>query len=234
MSKGKLYDVIVAGAGPVGILLACELGLAGASVLVLESYPDLESPWKGWPLGLRGMNSLTVEALYRRGLMDKVSAIDKGAWGKAAAERFDGKLDKKDEKMAGQDEKTGIEQTEKIWKLDEKTAKLEDKWDERWAKPAEKWGKPKEKTGKPRPQFGNGNFAGHFAAIMLESSKLDLDRWKYRLEGPALRGKPTTVEAFEKALSERAESLGVTILRGAGVTKIAKEDVSNFQEEDRL
>ena len=29
------YDVVIAGAGPVGLLLACELRLAGVSVLVL-------------------------------------------------------------------------------------------------------------------------------------------------------------------------------------------------------
>jgi 2-polyprenyl-6-methoxyphenol hydroxylase-like FAD-dependent oxidoreductase len=30
------YDVVIAGAGPVGSFLACELRLAGLSVLVLE------------------------------------------------------------------------------------------------------------------------------------------------------------------------------------------------------
>lgn len=30
------YDVVVAGGGPVGSFLACELSLAGASVLLLE------------------------------------------------------------------------------------------------------------------------------------------------------------------------------------------------------
>ncbi len=30
------HDVVIAGAGPVGLFLACELRLAGVSVLVLE------------------------------------------------------------------------------------------------------------------------------------------------------------------------------------------------------
>ena len=36
MPPGHHFDVIIAGAGPVGLFLACELGLAGVSVLVLE------------------------------------------------------------------------------------------------------------------------------------------------------------------------------------------------------
>jgi len=31
-----IYDVIIAGAGPVGLFLACELALAKCSVLILE------------------------------------------------------------------------------------------------------------------------------------------------------------------------------------------------------
>ncbi|WP_167361927.1 FAD-dependent oxidoreductase [Streptomyces yokosukanensis] len=31
-----MHDVVIVGAGPVGLFLACELGLAGCSVLVLE------------------------------------------------------------------------------------------------------------------------------------------------------------------------------------------------------
>ena len=58
-------------AGPVGLLLASELRLASASVLVLESDLKTESPWKVWPLGMRGLNTLSVEAFYRRGLLSK-------------------------------------------------------------------------------------------------------------------------------------------------------------------
>src|SRR6187402_2973480 len=67
----KLYDVIIAGAGPIGLFLACELGLARSSVLVLERDPERESPWKDGPLGFRGLNTLSVEAIYRRGLLRK-------------------------------------------------------------------------------------------------------------------------------------------------------------------
>ncbi len=40
------YDVVIAGGGPVGLLLACELKLAGVSVLVLEKLADPKLPIK--------------------------------------------------------------------------------------------------------------------------------------------------------------------------------------------
>jgi 2-polyprenyl-6-methoxyphenol hydroxylase-like FAD-dependent oxidoreductase len=66
------YDVIVSGAGPVGLFLACELALAKCSVLVLERAEELHSPLKRLPFGLRGLNALSVEALYRRGLLEQL------------------------------------------------------------------------------------------------------------------------------------------------------------------
>ncbi|MEV4267334.1 FAD-dependent monooxygenase [Kribbella sp. NPDC049584] len=58
------YDVVVAGAGPVGLMLACELRLAGVNVLVVErlTEPDLT-------IKAGSINVPTAEALYRRGLL---------------------------------------------------------------------------------------------------------------------------------------------------------------------
>jgi 2-polyprenyl-6-methoxyphenol hydroxylase-like FAD-dependent oxidoreductase len=67
------YDVVIAGAGPVGLLLACELRLAGVSVLVLEKMDDPNSPLKGGPTGGRGLNIPSIEAFYRRGLLPALS-----------------------------------------------------------------------------------------------------------------------------------------------------------------
>lgn len=67
-----VYDVVIAGAGPVGLFLACELRLRGVEVLVLERMEDLRSPLKGNALGMRGMNVPSVEAFYRRGLLKAV------------------------------------------------------------------------------------------------------------------------------------------------------------------
>jgi 2-polyprenyl-6-methoxyphenol hydroxylase-like FAD-dependent oxidoreductase len=67
-----VYDVVIAGAGPVGLFLACELRLAGIAVLVLERMPDPHSPLKGTALGMRGLNLPSVETFYRRGLLKAV------------------------------------------------------------------------------------------------------------------------------------------------------------------
>jgi 2-polyprenyl-6-methoxyphenol hydroxylase-like FAD-dependent oxidoreductase len=69
-----VYDVVIAGGGPVGLFLACELGLAGISVLVLERMEDPHSPLKAGWMGMRGLNSPSVEAFYRRGMLEAVRA----------------------------------------------------------------------------------------------------------------------------------------------------------------
>ena len=73
------HDVLIAGAGPVGLFLACELRLAGVSVLVLEQAEDPRSPLKRPPFGLRGLSIPTVEAFHRRGLLDAITAPTKVA-----------------------------------------------------------------------------------------------------------------------------------------------------------
>ncbi|MFK3736155.1 FAD-dependent oxidoreductase [Massilia sp. TN1-12] len=67
------YDVIVAGAGPVGLFLSCELALAGCAVLVLERERDPDTPLKRPPFGLRGLNAPTIAAFGRRGLLDELA-----------------------------------------------------------------------------------------------------------------------------------------------------------------
>ena len=66
------YDVVIAGAGPVGLMLACELGLASVRTLVLERRSDSNLPTRTPGLGSRGLNMASMEALYRRGLMEEV------------------------------------------------------------------------------------------------------------------------------------------------------------------
>src|SRR5271154_6337615 len=48
------YDVIICGAGPVGLFLACELALDKCSVLILEKAENPHSPLKQLPFGIRG------------------------------------------------------------------------------------------------------------------------------------------------------------------------------------
>lgn len=66
------YDIIISGAGPVGLFLACELALAKCSVLILEKAEDPHSPLKQLPFGIRGLSAPTIETLYRRGLLKEL------------------------------------------------------------------------------------------------------------------------------------------------------------------
>ncbi|KAI0889651.1 monooxygenase [Annulohypoxylon maeteangense] len=151
------YDVIIAGAGPIGLFLACELGMRGTSVLILERDTSPDSPFKSAPLGLRGLNTISLESLYRRDIMHLVTKSER----------------------------------------------------------------PKFFTPKAGYTFG-----GHFAGMLLNAELLDMKKHKYRLNGPALCPNGTILETFEKVLTERAESLGVKILRGKGVTALTQDDNS--------
>ncbi|MEV0148853.1 MULTISPECIES: FAD-dependent monooxygenase [unclassified Nonomuraea] len=62
-------EVIVVGAGPVGLSLAAELRLAGAEPLVLERLAEPSGQRKS-----RGIGPLAAEALRRRGLGERLSA----------------------------------------------------------------------------------------------------------------------------------------------------------------
>ncbi|MEU8178887.1 FAD-dependent oxidoreductase [Microbispora hainanensis] len=68
------YDVVVAGGGPVGLMLACELRLGGASVVVLERLTEIDQTIKAGAL-----NTPSVEALYRRGLLPALREVQERA-----------------------------------------------------------------------------------------------------------------------------------------------------------
>jgi 2-polyprenyl-6-methoxyphenol hydroxylase-like FAD-dependent oxidoreductase len=59
--------VVIAGAGPAGLMLACELGLAGIQATVIEPLPERSISSPGMAI-----NSGCVEVLDQRGLMDAV------------------------------------------------------------------------------------------------------------------------------------------------------------------
>lgn len=67
-----IHDVVIAGAGPVGLFLACELRLAGVSVLMLEQAAEAHSLLKRLPFGMRGLWAPTTDAFYRRGMLDDI------------------------------------------------------------------------------------------------------------------------------------------------------------------
>ncbi|KAJ5717649.1 hypothetical protein N7488_003295 [Penicillium malachiteum] len=63
------YDVVISGAGPVGLMLATELQLHGAAVLVLEKRVSPDTSVKAG-----GINTASVEAFERRGLLPAIYA----------------------------------------------------------------------------------------------------------------------------------------------------------------
>ena len=88
------YDVVIVGAGPVGLFLACELRLADLSVLVLEQAADPRSPLKRLPFGMRGLSAPTIEAAEQarsRGRTEfraaRGSAAQGATWSRSALHR---------------------------------------------------------------------------------------------------------------------------------------------------
>jgi len=64
------HDVLVAGAGPIGLMLAIELQLAGVRVLVVERREEPDTVVKA-----EGINTASIEALDRRGLLPAVEDV---------------------------------------------------------------------------------------------------------------------------------------------------------------
>ncbi|GAA4607851.1 FAD-dependent monooxygenase [Actinoallomurus liliacearum] len=63
-----INDVVIAGAGPNGLMLACELGLAGLRPIVLERLPQPSTEPRA-----NGLVGQVVRALDRRGLYERLS-----------------------------------------------------------------------------------------------------------------------------------------------------------------
>lgn len=74
-AQSKDSDVLIVGAGPVGLMLAQELCLAGATVTVLEARPEVDRRLRAPSITIR-----TIQALDRRDLLEQlVAAISAAA-----------------------------------------------------------------------------------------------------------------------------------------------------------
>jgi 2-polyprenyl-6-methoxyphenol hydroxylase-like FAD-dependent oxidoreductase len=78
-------DVIIAGAGPTGLMLAAELCLAGVRPLILERQPRPRETPKA-----SGFNGQIVELLRYRGLLDRIEAASARPVGAARGAPFGG------------------------------------------------------------------------------------------------------------------------------------------------
>ena len=70
-TPGQVHDVIVVGAGPNGLMVACELALAGAQPLVLEALEAATIETRA-----NGMVGQVVRLLDRRGLLERLTGSD--------------------------------------------------------------------------------------------------------------------------------------------------------------
>ncbi len=59
--------MVIAGGGPTGLMLAAELALAGADVVIVERRPTQDLAWSG----AGGLHARTIEVLDQRGIADR-------------------------------------------------------------------------------------------------------------------------------------------------------------------
>ncbi|WP_327139598.1 FAD-dependent monooxygenase [Nocardia sp. NBC_01327] len=83
----ETHDVVVVGAGPVGLMLACELRLAGVDVLVVERLSEPDRTVKAGAI-----NVPTAQALARRGLLPDLQAQQQATMAQFATFRRDAGL----------------------------------------------------------------------------------------------------------------------------------------------
>jgi 2-polyprenyl-6-methoxyphenol hydroxylase-like FAD-dependent oxidoreductase len=200
-------DVVVAGGGPVGLMLACELRLGGASVLVLERLTEIDQTVKAGSL-----NVPAVEALYRRGLLPQVLEEQQRMheWFQAFARQRQAAPPAPDP-------------------LPQSPAPTPPAPPPASTPPAP--APPQSPAPTPPPRF-----AGHFAGMFLDAALIDGTDPDFADPGPAVSGAMITQQAVETLLGRRAAELGVEVRRGVEVTGFEADDegVTVTAADDRI
>ncbi|MFG2571697.1 FAD-dependent oxidoreductase [Streptomyces sp. NPDC048481] len=192
------YDVVVAGAGPVGLMLACELALGGARTLVVERLTEVDETVKAGAI-----NVPSAVALYRRGLLPDLTRIQEAAMKRFAEFRRAqaGTAGTGTGAGAGTGADTGAGREAGT------------------AAGAPAAASPPVPRIVPPPRF-----AGHFAGIMLHADLMDDSDPAFDGLGPADGVGLIPQAALERLLGKRARELGVEIRRGAELTGFDADD----------
>ncbi|MGQ4400212.1 FAD-dependent monooxygenase [Streptomyces hayashii] len=194
------YDVVVAGAGPVGLMLACELALGGARTLVVERLTEVDETVKAGAI-----NIPTAVALYRRGLLPALTRVQEAAM-KRFAEFRRAQAGATRAQAGATRAGAGAEgaATNGVRTAGEKAS-----------------GVPAAAAARivPPPRF-----AGHFAGIMLHADRMDDSDPAFADLGPVDGVGLIPQAALERLLGERAGELGVEVRRGVELTGFDADD----------
>jgi 2-polyprenyl-6-methoxyphenol hydroxylase-like FAD-dependent oxidoreductase len=194
-------DVVVAGGGPVGLMLACELRLGGASVLVLERLTGIDETVKAGSL-----NVPAVEALYRRGLLPQVLEEQQ-----RMREQFQAFARQRPAPPA---------HALPAHALPAHALPAHAPQDSQDSQAPEPPLPPPPQPPQPPPP----RFAGHFAGLFLDAALVDGTDPDFADPGPAVSGAMITQQAVETLLGRRAVELGAEIRRGTELTGFESDD----------
>ncbi|MEV0260552.1 FAD-dependent oxidoreductase [Streptomyces sp. NPDC050617] len=189
-------DVTVVGAGPVGLMLAAELALSGATVQVLERLAEPAVEMKAG-----GINVSTAEALDRRGLLPAVE-MKAGGINVSTAEALDRRG------LLPAAEKVQRELLERLGPPAPVPGKRRSEGD----------GPDGGRRGEDDQQPGGRRLTGHFAGIVLDADLVNWTDPDLAAHASVDGARMVPQRELEALLAEHLAALGVPVRRGVEVT----------------